>query len=140
MTLNALSMPRLRLFRTLLPPVLALLPLLLAAQGRTLYWTGAQGMWDDAANWSLTSGGPGGAGVPRNSDAVVVEQSPTALTAPKVRAFYSLRSRMPITPVLIDLAGPGCADRIVAKEPSGEWSPDLVNGLWLPPELAQGTR
>jgi putative nucleotidyltransferase with HDIG domain len=72
--------------------------------------------------------------------AVVVEQSPTALTAPKVRAFYSMRSRMPITPVLIDLAGPGCADRIVAKEPSGDWSADLVNGLWLPPELAQGTR
>jgi hypothetical protein len=38
----------------------------------TYYWVGGSGTWDDTSttNWSLTSGGSGGAGVPTASDAV----------------------------------------------------------------------
>lgn len=72
--------------------------------------------------------------------AVVIEQNAAALTSPKVRAFYSLRSKMPITPVVIDLAAKGGSDRIVAKEPIGDWPPEMINGLWLPPELVPRTR
>lgn len=45
--------------------------ILLQAQ-RTLYWTGASGHWNDAAHWSPGPDGPGGAGVPRTGDAVVI--------------------------------------------------------------------
>lgn len=92
MSPNALSMPSQRTIRTLLLPVLALLPLLVAAQDRTLYWTGQHGRWDDAANWSLTPDGPGGAGVPRNSDGVVVAPGvPVTITIEGVNWCGALR-------------------------------------------------
>ncbi len=34
----------------------------------TKYWVGGSGNWGDAAHWSLTAGGPGGAGTPRASE------------------------------------------------------------------------
>ncbi|MCB9080849.1 MAG: gliding motility-associated C-terminal domain-containing protein [Lewinellaceae bacterium] len=37
---------------------------------RTLYWVGGDGNWNDPANWSLTSGGPGGECVPTPVDDV----------------------------------------------------------------------
>ncbi len=42
----------------------------LAAQS-TYYWVGNSGNWSDAAHWSLSSGGPGGAGIPdQNTDVI----------------------------------------------------------------------
>lgn len=57
------------------------------------YWIGAvNGNWNDAANWSLSEGGPGSAGVPGSTDSVIfagsasvnINTSPTiaALTVP----------------------------------------------------------
>ncbi|MBK8500014.1 MAG: SprB repeat-containing protein [Flavobacteriales bacterium] len=45
-----------------------------AQQGaqRTKYWIGGDGAWDDAAKWSLAPEGPGGAGVPRADENVVI--------------------------------------------------------------------
>jgi hypothetical protein len=40
----------------------------LGAQNR--YWVGGSGTWHDAAHWSLTSGGPGGASVPDSTNDV----------------------------------------------------------------------
>jgi len=38
-----------------------------------LYWVGGTGMWDDAANWSFSSGGPGGACIPSAGDNVIFD-------------------------------------------------------------------
>lgn len=43
--------------------------------GADLYWTGKSGNWNDAANWSLTDNGRGGAGIPGSSDRVFIYQA-----------------------------------------------------------------
>ena len=40
-----------------------------------LYWVNGSGDWNSAANWSLTSGGAGGAGIPTSSDNVFFDAS-----------------------------------------------------------------
>jgi hypothetical protein len=50
----------------------------------TYYWVTAggtkTGSWNDAAHWSLTSNGPGGAGVPTSTDDVIFNASSGAAT------------------------------------------------------------
>jgi gliding motility-associated-like protein len=40
-----------------------------------LYWVGGSGMWNDPANWALSSGGPGGSCVPTAGDDVFFDQN-----------------------------------------------------------------
>ena len=46
----------------------------------TYYWVGGTGTWDDVTttNWSLTSGGSGGAGVPSGTDDVIFNSASSA--------------------------------------------------------------
>jgi putative nucleotidyltransferase with HDIG domain len=61
---------------------------------------------------------------------VVTEQSPTALTTPLVKVFFSTNSDLRIPPEVINLAAPDCTDKIVAREDPDKWRfPDL-NELW----------
>ena len=61
---------------------------------------------------------------------VVTEQGAGSLTAPRVKVFFSTRSGMRIPPEVIDLAAPGCAEKIVAREDPEQWRfPDLAE-LW----------
>lgn len=61
---------------------------------------------------------------------VVTEQSPAALTTPNVKVFFSTKSDLRIPPELVDLAWPGCTEKIVAREDPDKWNfPDL-NELW----------
>ncbi|MEL7123522.1 MAG: hypothetical protein AAFO07_29035, partial [Bacteroidota bacterium] len=43
--------------------------------GRDLYWVGDTGDWEDPANWSLTSGGPGGECIPTLADNVFFDEN-----------------------------------------------------------------
>lgn len=61
---------------------------------------------------------------------VVIEQSPTALTTPIVKVFFSTKSGLRIAPEIINLSAPDCHDKIVARENPDKWRfPDL-NELW----------
>lgn len=61
---------------------------------------------------------------------VVVEQSDTVLTKPKVKLFFSTRSGMRIPAEILDLSRAGITDGIVAREDPVKWGfPDL-NELW----------
>ena len=61
---------------------------------------------------------------------VVTEQSAATLTAPIVKVFFSTKSDLRIPPELVNLAAPGCNDKIVAREDPDRWRfPDL-NELW----------
>ncbi len=72
--------------------------------------------------------------------AVVLEQSAGSLVAPVVKAFFSLKSQMPIPPVRIELASPKCNDRIVARESAADWKGAPLDDLWLDPDVKRRAR
>jgi putative nucleotidyltransferase with HDIG domain len=69
--------------------------------------------------------------------AVVVEQNPLALTAPKVKVFFSIKSEMPITPEIVDLSKSNCRDRIEARESPAKWKFAHLDELWAGEEAAK---
>lgn len=63
--------------------------------------------------------------------AVVVEQQVAkSILLPKVRVFFSSKSLAFITPELLDLAGPGLQDRIVAREDANKWGLNDISRYW----------
>ncbi|QNP58000.1 HD-GYP domain-containing protein [Paenacidovorax monticola] len=61
---------------------------------------------------------------------VVTEQAPGSLVTPRVKVFFSTKSDLRIPPETVDLAAPGCTEKIVARENPDQWRfPDLVE-LW----------
>lgn len=63
--------------------------------------------------------------------AVVVGQAAgKTLTSPTVRAFFSIRAGTCIAPCLIDLAAPGCQERIVSTESAAQWGLLDVDRYW----------
>ncbi len=69
--------------------------------------------------------------------AVVVEQNAKNLVAPVVKVFYSAKSQMRIAPVQLDLAQPGCHDRITGRHAAQDGGFGKLDELWLDPELRQ---
>ncbi|MEO5687013.1 MAG: HD-GYP domain-containing protein [Burkholderiaceae bacterium] len=61
--------------------------------------------------------------------AVVIEQNASALTAPVVRVFYSLKSGMPVSLQRLDLSG-GTSDRIAGRESPDKWNFTFLDELW----------
>ena len=72
--------------------------------------------------------------------AVVVEHNEQALTRPRVKAFFSMRSGLPIRPVLVDLSRADCTDRIVGRDEGGAWNARDVAALWAGDALPNGYR
>lgn len=62
--------------------------------------------------------------------AVVVEPGTKSLLTPKVRVFFSLRSKEPIPMQTIDLAAPGCKDSIAGPEDAAKWGFQNLDHLW----------
>lgn len=61
---------------------------------------------------------------------VVLEQNATALTAPKLRVFFSTKSQMPIPTQVLDLANPGSNDKIIGREDPATWGFKRLDELW----------
>lgn len=62
--------------------------------------------------------------------AVVVEQNEKNLLKPKVKAFFSLRSSMPLPQIIVNLATPGLEDAIEAREHFENWNFPYMEDLW----------
>ena len=61
---------------------------------------------------------------------VVVEQAEKSLLTPSIKVFFSTRSNARIAPEIVDLARPGCTEKIAGREDPAKWNfPDL-NELW----------
>jgi len=77
---------------------------------------------------------PVGALVRLESDklGVVCEPGKGSLLKPKVKAFYSARIRKQISVHEIDLASPGCDDRIIGVEAPATWGFKNLETLWMP--------
>lgn len=61
---------------------------------------------------------------------VVMEQSATRLTLPKVKVFYSTHHHQRLPPEIIDLTAPDCTEKIVAREDPERWKFVDLNELW----------
>ena len=64
--------------------------------------------------------------------AVVVGQAAgKTLTSPTVRVFFSIRAGTCIVPSVIDLAAPGCQERIISTESAAQWGLLDVDRYWV---------
>lgn len=68
--------------------------------------------------------------------AVVMEQNPSALTAPIIKVFFDLDRQLPIRPQVLDLSQ-GAPDKITDREPPGRWSFAQLDALWAGEEAVR---
>lgn len=61
---------------------------------------------------------------------VVIEHHPQQLTAPRLRLFYSTRTRAAIPLEELELSNPQCSDRIVGREDPADWGFSDLDELW----------
>jgi hypothetical protein len=61
---------------------------------------------------------------------VVVEQTTKSLTTPCVKVFFSTKSNMRITPVVVDLSKVTNGEKIASREDPAKWNFSDLNELW----------
>lgn len=61
---------------------------------------------------------------------MVIEQSDKSLLTPKVKVFFSARSRVPIPLEVVDLSAPRCTESIEAREAREDWNFKDLDSLW----------
>ena len=66
---------------------------------------------------------------------VVIDQTEKSLLTPKVKVFYSTKSKLRIAPEVLDLSAPKVRDKIVAREDPEKWNFSDLNELWGGVEL-----
>ena len=64
-----------------------------------------------------------------------MEQNPKALLAPRVKVFFSAKSRVPLPQSVVDLSKITDQDRIVGRESAEEWGFEHIDELWTGMEL-----
>ncbi|MHA6495033.1 HD-GYP domain-containing protein [Pseudomonas borbori] len=62
--------------------------------------------------------------------AVVLDQSAASLLTPKVKVFYSVKTRSAIMPQVVDLAELAGRDKIVSREAASDWGLRNTDELW----------
>ena len=67
-------------------------------------------------------------------------RTPSKLSSPVVKLFFSTKSNMPIAPVRLDLGTASTADRIAGREPPEKWGFKHVDDLWVDPELRKAAK
>ncbi len=112
-----------RRIRIAVAALCGVLGLLTVARGAPLYWVGpADGLWSDAANWSLASGGAGGDGPPTATDTAVFDGGETNSAALDA-AFAGTVGAVQVT------AGyTGSVTQRRDLDVSGDF--DLLGGVW----------
>lgn len=61
---------------------------------------------------------------------VVIDQSGQSLLTPKVKVFFSIKSQIRLPPEIVDLAFPGCAEKIASHEDPKSWNFSGLEDLW----------
>ncbi len=61
---------------------------------------------------------------------VVVDPGRQSLTCPQVKVFYSTASGMRMAPETVDLARPGCTEKIASREDPEKWGFTDLDALW----------
>ncbi len=72
--------------------------------------------------------------------AVVVEQNAQRPVAPVVKVFFSTKSQLPLAPQRLDLARPGCSDRIVGRHERAHGEFPHLDELWAGAEAQRRHR
>ena len=62
--------------------------------------------------------------------AVVCDQGDATLLSPKLKVFFSTKSKMPIPVESLDLSSPNCQDQILAREAPADWGFSNLDELW----------
>ena len=62
--------------------------------------------------------------------AVVVEQSSSSLTNPRVKVFFSSRTLQRIPPEIVDLSSRASGEKIALREDPAKWNFPDINALW----------
>jgi putative nucleotidyltransferase with HDIG domain len=66
---------------------------------------------------------------------VVIDQNAGSPIAPKVRIFFSSKSKMPIPVQVLDLSDPAVDDKIVGRETPQDWGFGHIDELWSKPDV-----
>jgi HD-GYP domain-containing protein (c-di-GMP phosphodiesterase class II) len=61
---------------------------------------------------------------------VVTDINPTSLLKPKLKIFFSTKTKSQILPVELDLGKPHCEDRIIGRELASDWGFKNLDELW----------
>ena len=64
------------------------------------------------------------------ASAALLPQNPKALLAPRVKVFFSTKSRLPLPQSIVDLSKITDQDRIVGRESAEEWGFERLDELW----------
>lgn len=61
---------------------------------------------------------------------IVLEQHPTSLLTPRIKVFFSTRSKLPIPQTIVDLARSQGEERIIGRELTEDWDFKDIDQLW----------